>query len=160
MDLFLTPFSGWHWLGLGIIMLGLEVVVPTGVFFLWWGLAALCVSLVHVMYPLSSASGLILFAVLSLLYMALGRIFYQKTTLSKGDIIERGSTHLNQRVQQLIGKRIQLQEAIEHGRGVLRLNDTRWNIHGPDAPSGTWVEITGCEGVVLKVKIVKDSGHH
>ena len=59
---------------------------------------------------------------------------------------------LNRRGTQYIGRVVPLFEAIETGRGRVRLGDTVWTVEGPELPQGTRVRIVGCDGAVLQVE--------
>ena len=43
-------------------------------------------------------------------------------------------------------------QAIENGRGRVRVGDSEWNARGDDAPLGAHVRVTGAEGAVLLVE--------
>ena len=38
------------------------------------------------------------------------------------------------------------------GSGRVRIDDTVWQVRGPDAPAGARVKVTGADGPVLKVE--------
>lgn len=59
---------------------------------------------------------------------------------------------LNRRGKQYSGRVVPLVEAIETGRGRVRLGDTVWTVEGPDLPAGAMVRIVGSDGVVLRVE--------
>ena len=44
-----------------------------------------------------------------------------------------------------------LREAIVDGRGKLTIEDTVWDIEGPDMPAGSRVRVTGTEAMRLTV---------
>ena len=56
---------------------------------------------------------------------------------------------LNRRGAQLIGRVLVLAEAIEGGRGKVRVGDTLWPVEGPDAPAGAEVRVTAAKTTVL-----------
>lgn len=60
--------------------------------------------------------------------------------------------HLNRRSAQLVSRVVVLEEAIVHGRGKARVDDTVWVVEGPDAPAGTQMRITAAQGAVLRVE--------
>jgi membrane protein implicated in regulation of membrane protease activity len=51
-----------------------------------------------------------------------------------------------------VGRRYKLREPIRDGRGAIIIDDTRWEIKGPDLDAGAWVEVTGADGARLMVK--------
>lgn len=56
----------WHWLGLGFVLLAIEVMGSVG-FLLWTGIAALEVGLLLLVWPFGWQAQLLLFALQSLL---------------------------------------------------------------------------------------------
>jgi membrane protein implicated in regulation of membrane protease activity len=59
---------------------------------------------------------------------------------------------LNRRPIQLVGRIVTLEEAIVHGRGKARIDDTVWVVEGPDAPEGAAMRVTAARGPVLQVE--------
>jgi inner membrane protein len=61
---------------------------------------------------------------------------------------------LNRRAEQLIGRVLLLEEAIEGGRGKVRVGDTLWLAEGVELPAGTRVKVTGVRRDALQVEAV------
>ena len=61
---------------------------------------------------------------------------------------------LNRRAEQLIGRVLLLEEAIEGGRGKVRVGDTLWLAEGAELPAGTRVKVTGVRRDALQVEVV------
>jgi inner membrane protein len=59
---------------------------------------------------------------------------------------------LNQRAAQLVGRVLVLAEAIEGGRGRVRVGDTLWQVEGPDLPRGTEVKVAAAKATLLQVE--------
>ncbi len=59
---------------------------------------------------------------------------------------------LNRRGAQLVGRVLVLAEAIEGGRGKVRVGDTLWPVEGPNAPAGAEVRVTAAKATVLTVE--------
>jgi membrane protein implicated in regulation of membrane protease activity len=59
--------------------------------------------------------------------------------------------NLNRPAAQLIGRTLVVVEAIEGGRGKVRVGDTQWAVEGPDTPAGAEVRVTAAAGTVLLV---------
>ena len=59
---------------------------------------------------------------------------------------------LNRRGVQLVGRVLVVAEAIEGGRGKVRVGDTLWAVEGPDAPAGAEVRVTAAKATVLVVE--------
>ena len=61
---------------------------------------------------------------------------------------------LNRRAGRLQGRTFVLSEPIVEGSGRVRIDDTTWQVRGPDAPAGARVTVTGSDGSVLDVETV------
>jgi inner membrane protein len=59
---------------------------------------------------------------------------------------------LNQRAAQLIGRVLIVEEAIESGRGKVRVGDTLWQAEGADMPRGTDVRVVATKSTILLVE--------
>ncbi|HEY0720079.1 MAG TPA: NfeD family protein [Gammaproteobacteria bacterium] len=135
----------WHWWILAMILLVLEVFAP-GTFFLWLGVAAMVVGLVVLIIPMGWELQLLLFAILSVASVSLGRTYFKRRP------IESDRPNLNRRGQQYVGRTFTLSEPIVHGYGKIRVDDSTWKIEGADSPVGSQVKVVGVDGVVLKVE--------
>jgi membrane protein implicated in regulation of membrane protease activity len=58
---------------------------------------------------------------------------------------------LNRRGAQYVGQVCEVVDPITNGSGRVRLGDTIWTVHGPDAPAGGRVRVVAVEGAVLQV---------
>jgi hypothetical protein len=56
---------------------------------------------------------------------------------------------LNARGAQLVGRMAIVEEAIEHGRGKVRVGDTVWAAEGQDLPKGSQCRVAGARGTTL-----------
>lgn len=68
-------------------------------------------------------------------------------TVSKSD-----QPNLNRPAAQLVGRVLVVAEAIEGGRGKVRVGDTLWPAEGPDVPVGAEVRVTASKATVLVVE--------
>lgn len=137
----------WAWLVGGLALCAAEMVAP-GVFLLWIGLAALAIGLLELLVSVPFAPSLLLFAVLAVTFSLVGRRLY-------GDWQRSDGPPLNKRAESLAGREFVLAEAIVHGSGRARVQDTSWRVSGPDAPAGARVRVTGViDGVVLRVELI------
>jgi membrane protein implicated in regulation of membrane protease activity len=118
-----------------------------GVFLIWLGLAALIVGLVNFFVSLPWEANGILFAVLAIVLVLIGK----KLVRRPGDD-EATVGKLNQRAKALIGRVAMLDQPIVHGDGKVRFDDAIWAAKGPDLPAGTKVRVTGVDGKVLSVE--------
>jgi membrane protein implicated in regulation of membrane protease activity len=62
--------------------------------------------------------------------------------------------NLNQRHLDYVGRRTTLLQALSNGRGKVRIDDSVWDVTGPDLPQGTPVVVIGVAGATLSVKPV------
>ena len=59
---------------------------------------------------------------------------------------------LNRRAAQLVGRVLVLTDAIEGGRGRVRVGDTLWQVEGPDLPRGAEVKVAAANATLLQVE--------
>ena len=135
----------WSWLVLGLILLGLEIVVPGNVF-VWFGVAALLTGVMALFTQFGWQAELIVFVLLSVVLVIAGRRVFARAS-QPGE-----QPFLNDRARRLVGSTYMLSAPIVDGHGQVRVDDTNWRITGPDLPSGTRVRVTGADGAVLKVE--------
>ena len=135
----------WSWWIGGVLLLALEIVLPGNVF-VWFGIAAILTGLVALLSisDLSWQVELIIFGVLSLVLVILGRRYFARST-------ESDEPMLNRRADGLVGREYTLTAPIVGGVGSIRVNDANWRISGPDLPSGTRVRVVGHDGGLLEV---------
>ena len=135
----------WSWIVLGLVLIGLELVAP-GAFFLWLGLAALFTGLLDWGFGLSWQAAALVFAVLSIGAVLLGRA----VTRDRNDEADRPA--LNRRGQSLVGQVFTLDSPIAGGSGRIRVDDSSWRIVGPEMPAGASVRVVRVEGATLVVE--------
>ena len=141
--------TSWFWLIVGLGLLGLEVLLP-GMIVMWFGFGAIMTGFILALFPsLSLATQLILFAVLSV-----GSLIAWRNSKWREERIHSDTPELNQRLQNLMGKEFVLTEAIQNGRGTIRVGDTPWIVEGPDLPAGAKVRVTQLDGMILRVETV------
>lgn len=144
---FLETIEYWHWLLLGLILIGLEILV-FGAFFLWLGIAALLVGILAFLIPtLLWTPQILIWAVLSVVF-AFGWHLYRKANPAKDNV-----PTLNRRGEQYVGRHFTLGRDILNGTGELRVDDTQWRIVSyKDFPAGSKVKVTAVEGTSLRVE--------
>jgi membrane protein implicated in regulation of membrane protease activity len=145
---YLQDLSFWDWLGLGTVLLILEVFGAGG-YLLWIGVAAAGVGILTYILPaLSWEIQFVSFAVLSVL-TALYWWRRQRSVQRKSD-----QPGLNMRGSELIGHTFVVQESIVNGRGKIKVGDGVWMVVGPDTPAGDRVRVTAQDGTILHVVVV------
>lgn len=140
--------GGWAWLIFGVILLGLEALLP-GFFLVWFGVAAAIVGVTVLVLDIGWAWQLLMFGGLSaLVLLGAGRL------LGRGD---GDSGRFTDRASQIIGEQYLLHHPIENGRGVLLVGDSQWSVRGPDCPRGVTVRVVGAKGTYLLVEPVTET---
>jgi membrane protein implicated in regulation of membrane protease activity len=146
----ISALGSWSWIVFGLILLVLEVALPS-VFFLWFGIAALVVGLITLMLGVDSAIWpwqvqWITFAILSLVSLILGRNYMKQR--EKSDPADM----LNKRSEQWIGTTVTLLDATSNTRSRVKLGDTTWNVKikdNQDLPKGAKVTIVEVDASLL-----------
>jgi hypothetical protein len=144
---FLTEITYLHWLVLGLVLIGFEVVVPS-TFLLWPGVSALVIAAVSFVLPVGPLSALILFAVLGVATS----IYWQRWLQKQGETSDKPK--LNRRALQYIGRKAVLREGFVDGTGYITLDDTRWRAETQDGHNievGARVEVLSVDGVTFTV---------
>ncbi len=142
---FFAELGAWNWLILAALFFVLELFAP-GIFLVWFGIAAAVVGVIALTVDIGWQLQFVLFAALALAAALLARRYLR----SHEDETDRPL--LNRRAEQHVGRSYVLAEAIENGRGKVKIGDTLWRVEGPDAPEGTRVTVTGADGTVLIVE--------
>jgi membrane protein implicated in regulation of membrane protease activity len=138
----IVNLDAWFWIILGVVFIGIELFAP-GIFFLWLGLAAMATGVVHGAAGLSWQASTLLFAILSILAVLLGRTLARKVD---------GSGLLNRRGEALVGTMFTLDQPISGGEGRVRVGDSFWRVTGADAPAGAAVRVVRLDGATLVVE--------
>ena len=140
-----VTFTSWHWLGLGALLLLLEVLTP-GFVFIWLAVAAGLIGILLWLLPLLAWQvQLLAFAALAVL--CVGAWFGWRRRMSAG----QDAAGLNNRMQNYVGTEAMLVEPIGPGHGRVRIGDSTWLAAGPDLPAGSRVRIVGARGALLLV---------
>ncbi|ODR96643.1 hypothetical protein AUC69_13585 [Methyloceanibacter superfactus] len=141
----ILELGAWSWMILAAALFVLELVAP-GIFFMWFGLAALVTGLIMFRYDLGWQWQLIWFCGLSLAAVLIANRYLRQHPL------ESDQPLLNQRAAQLVGHSFDLVDPIVNGRGSIHSGDTIWRVEGPALPKGTRIKVVGVDGSVLKVE--------
>lgn len=135
----------WSWHVAGLLLLGLEILVP-GTFFLWFGISALIVGTLALFVDLSWEINLLLFMGIALVCLVVGRMLMRQREGEEGD------SGLNRRGQRYVGRHFVLAEPIAQGTGRISIDDTIWRVTGPDLAAGSRVVVRGIDGASLVVE--------
>ena len=136
------------WLTLGGLLLAAEMLGSNG-YRLWSGVAGVVTGLLTWVIPFSWEWQGTLFAVLTLLAAWLWSKWLRKRMRQQ----RPADAQLNQRGQQLVGRRFTLDNALENGRGHVRVGDSSWPvIADEDLAAGSKVEVVAVEGITLRIR--------
>ena len=135
----------WAWLALGLVLAVGEMTIP-GVFLIWMAGAAVITGLVTWVVPLSVALQVMLFAVLSVGAVFIGRNWLRANPIVGADPL------MNDRGARAIGETVVVTQVIEGGEGRVKLGDSEWIAKGPDAELGTRMRVASHNGSVLMVE--------
>jgi membrane protein implicated in regulation of membrane protease activity len=150
----LEGLTVWHWAGIGIVLLTLEVAVGT-FDLLWIAIAAFLTALFALIMPapIGGWQGqLVFFAIVAVAFVVAGRTWF------KG-LRRASSSHpnLNDRLANMIGQRGEAATTFDGGQGKVKVGDTVWLARQTDDTvivEGDQVVIAGAEGTTLKVRLV------
>ena len=154
MDWFNGLEAHWVWLTLGLVLAGLEMLLP-GVYLIWLAIAALITGVLTAAFDLSLPLQVIDFVFLSLI------IAFSARRVLRDRPIESADPLMNRRGARLVGETATVVQAIEHGSGRVRLGDSEWIARGPNIAAGEHVRVSGSEGAILLVeplRLLPDEG--
>jgi membrane protein implicated in regulation of membrane protease activity len=141
----IAALGPWSWMIAAAVLFVLELLAP-GIFFMWFGIAAVVTGLIMFRYDITWQWQLIWFCGLSLASALLAYKFLRKHPL------ESDQPLLNNRAAQLIGQNFDLIDPIVNGRGSIHSGDTIWRVEGPELPKGARIKVVGADGALLKVE--------
>lgn len=132
--------SFWHWFALGLLLLIIEMA-GTGGYLLWIGMAAGFTGAIVLLMPdMIWQFQILIFSVASVLF-ALGWWQYQ---VRHPDVA--AEPLLNKRSAQYVGRVFTLSDAIDNGRGKIRVDDSFWEVTAAeDIPAGVHVRVVSLE---------------
>lgn len=136
------------WLSLGGLLLAAEMLGGNG-YLLWSGVAAVVTGLLVWVVPFGWELQGVIFAVLTLIAAWLWWLWLSRRVREQ----KPADASLNQRGQQLVGRRFILDNALVNGRGHMRVGDSSWPVSAEsDLPAGSKVEVIAVEGIMLRIK--------
>lgn len=138
-------FTPWGWFILGLVLAVLEVLAP-GTFMIWLAFAAGATGLVTLVWGFGWPLQLVTFALLSVFSVLAGRSYFRR---NPGTLVDSG---LNTPSTRLLGQTVTVVEAIEDGRGRVKIADSPWIAEGPDMPAGAKARIVRIDGSVAHVE--------
>ena len=147
----LEGLTVWHWVGIGIVLLTLEVAVGT-FDLLWISVGAFATAIIALVPGVNWQGQLIFFGIAAIICVTAGR------TVFKG-LRRAPASHpnLNDRTANMVGHEGMAATTFTAGGGRVKIGDTVWQAEqvGDRAISeGDKVMVAGADGTTLKVKPV------
>lgn len=140
------PIAGnWFWWIAAGLLLILELLTPA-TFFVFLAAAAAATGILDIFFDFGWRVELMVFAGFALVLVLGGR-----PLLLRRRVLDSDRPNLNRRMYDYVGGIYVLDEAIRGGRGRLRIEDTIWDVTGPDLPQGARIKVTGVDGLRLTV---------
>ncbi|MDG6881287.1 Inner membrane protein ybbJ [Phocoenobacter uteri] len=139
--------TDWNsWLIGGFILLILEVMLP-GVFFMWWGFAAIIMSGLVAMITISLSWQFAIFAVLASIFSFIWWRYQQKKDRKQDE-----ESSLNQRNHAMIGRMGRVVEILDNGSIRAKFADSTWKVEGEKLVIGDLIKVIKVEGIILIVE--------
>ena len=138
---------GALWLAASLVLVIAELIAP-GFFLIFLGAAAAVTGVIALVVPgIPPVGQALVFAGVAAGAVAIGRRWYRGSDRASPDPL------LNDRGARLIGKRVEVCDAIVGGEGRVTVGDGTWKATGPDAAVGTTMRIVGADGAMLRVEL-------
>lgn len=141
--------AGWYWLIAAAVLAGAELLVP-GVFLIFIALAAAITGVITLAVPLGLTGELVSLTVWTAVAVLVGKRWYVDYPVPTSD------PDLNNRAARMIGQTVRVTDAIENGRGRVRVGDGEWPAAGPDQPAGAQVRVVSVENGVVRIAPLVD----
>lgn len=135
---------GWYWLVVAAALAAAELALP-GVFLIFIAIAAAITGVVALALPLGLTGELLSLTIWTAVAVLVGKRWYVDYPVATSD------PDLNNRSARLVGQVVRVTDAIEGGRGRVRVGDGEWPAAGPDLPVGAKATIVAVEGGVVRV---------
>ena len=143
----LSQLTAWHWLILGVVLLGIELMTGS-TYILWPAVSALCVGILLFIAPgLGWEMQMLLFFLLSVTTLVLGRTHLQK-------LVQGGEpSDLNDPGHAMVGRQVRAIADFTGIEGRVAVGDTQWSARMADgtASAGDLLRVESVEGATLIV---------
>ena len=146
MDQIFGEVGLWFWWIIAGLLLIAEMLMP-GFFMLWLAVAAALTAITDYIFHLSWIGEIFTFAAFGLLSILGSWRLVMGSRNLKSD-----QPFLNRRHAGLVGQNFYLEAAIIHGKGKIRVDDTLWDVEGPELHKGEQVKVIGIKGLKLTVE--------
>lgn len=134
----------YTWLAIGLVLAVAEMAIP-GLFLIWMAGAAIITGVLTWVLPIGLPIQIVIFAVLSILAVFLGRKYLVGHPVLAADPL------MNRRAARAVGESVVVTQALVGGSGRVRLGDSEWLARGEDAALGARLVVCDVDGTVLVV---------
>ncbi len=148
---FLQALGPWTWVAVGLLILGLEIMMPSTIL-LWPGLSALVVGFITLILGTDAAIWPWQAQVLVFLFLSVALAIIGKRIMKNRKYSDSDNPILNERGAQLIGQTAVLADPISNGRGRVKIGDTTWRVKGNDTKAGSTVRVVDYDAGTLIVE--------
>jgi len=142
----------YAWLAAGLVMVMLEIFLTSN-WLLWPGLAAFITSVILYFMPdLPWTGAVVIFVVLSILLLFVGRRYVKIACNAKTD-----SPNLNARAARMVGRRGSALRDAPDGMSRIQIDGVEWPVRLEDSAAiklGDVLEITAFDGTTLVAKVI------
>ncbi len=145
----LQSLTAWHWLIFGVVLLGIELATGS-TYILWPAVSAIAVGLLLFIAPMGWEMQMMLFFLLSIATLILGRTHFQKF-VKGGEVAD-----LNDLSVTLVGRQVRAVSDFEGTEGRVELGDTQWGARLEDpsqtpVPADALLHVRAVRGATLIV---------
>ncbi len=139
----------WIWLALAALFAIGELAIAPGIFLIFMAAAAAGVGIITSMIGLSLPAQLLIFGMLTVASVYLGKNWYKKSGVANRDPL------LNDRSARMVGQPVTVIEDVSKSGGRVRVGDSEWPARGPDLKSGEKARIAYVEGGILQLEKIE-----
>lgn len=149
---FFEVITPWHWLGLALLVLGVEMML--GTFDLLWISAAAFLTSAWAALPLPAGlstwqAECVFFGITGVVLVVLGRTVFSGFREAISD-----RPHLNKRSSSMVGKSALAISDFKAGKGRVKVGDSSWMAETDmEITEGSIVTILSVDGTLLKVGV-------
>ncbi|MEM0985175.1 MAG: NfeD family protein [Pseudomonadota bacterium] len=130
MDIIFSSITIWHWLVLGLVLVGIEMMFGT-FDLLFVSIAAFATALFTALMPEVAAGWEVQAAAFGA--MSIGLVIMGRTVFAGMRRIVGEHPTLNRRMDSLVGQRGKVTATFSAGQGRVKIGDTEWMASSPEA---------------------------
>ena len=142
----------WHWIALGLLLIGSELLLPA-FYLVWFGLGALLTGLIVAVFPIGLTAQLILWSVASTAMVLAWMKFFRNPDRTRAGQSKEGALGVVGLVTRNVGE---LGQDVGQGEILFQrpvLGSDRWPVVADQAiPAGTKARVVDVLGQTLKVE--------